>query len=205
MARHHFIFWATDLSLLGGSQLMPDHYPQMISWVMLAVAASMFVYGVLPSTWPPKWWPSPASGPNPTNIAAAPEIEIWEPIWKAIVHVAEVLGDSNNERGFPDALQAMRQAAIDGRIELRGRMQLPSSADYRNSDNYSAVYTYIPADYWRLSRIAVTAAAEFWSDNYHTAPESTFSWGKHGRDEPNHYAALLVNWDGVVKLWPKKQ
>jgi hypothetical protein len=111
------------------------------------------------------------------------------PIARLVAHVSNEIGEAAGTELFPATRRAIRQAALDGRIKLRGRKQI----DVPGKTEFSEVYTEIPAEYWKASVLNVLATDERHQPEYHTDPESVWAWGKRGIHEPNRYASILGN------------
>jgi len=136
-------------------------------------------------------------------LGRATSTQAWVPIANAIEHVSESIGDSAKAECFPDARQAIREAAYDGRILLRGRQQLPSRGNFRSRDAYSNLSTDIESNYWRNSVLNAYSTSPYQRLDYHTEPESLDAWGPLGPDERKHYADLAVREADLLRQWPK--
>jgi hypothetical protein len=78
------------------------------------------------------------------------------PIWKAVHHVAECLHERREDGdAFPKSRDALRQAAIDGKITIWGKKQL---ALVSASPMFDSCVTAIPQEYWRLHKITGIAS-----------------------------------------------
>jgi hypothetical protein len=119
-------------------------------------------------------------------------------IWKAIAHVALVLREKKNKDCLPQTRIAIRQAALDAKIRVRGRKQLNTSGPM----TFSEVHSDVPASYWANSTLNALSTEEQHSDDEHTFPEASHSWGPKGINEKNRYASLLVSMQEIESLWP---
>jgi hypothetical protein len=128
----------------------------------------------------------------------------WISIADAIQRVSESIGDTNKAGCYPDALAAIRAAAYDGKISMRGRKQLPSRGDFRSRDAYSDLRTDIESVYWRNSVLNAYSTSPQLPPDYHTQPESVKAWGPAGPDERNHYADLVVSALDLFRQWPTR-
>jgi len=141
--------------------------------------------------------------PNTTNPTKAPEADVnWRPIYRAIEHIGERIGDTNTADCLPDARLALRKAAHEKRIALQGRKEMPGSNGFRNRNSYSKVHTDIDSGYWSNSKINAYATSPDFQEDYHTEPETGLAWGPKGWDEKNHYANMRVNWADIIREWP---
>jgi hypothetical protein len=121
----------------------------------------------------------------------------WKPVHVAVEHVAERIGDS--ESSWPLARVALRQAAYDKRVRIRGRKQL---ADLLPKTTFAKIHTDIDSDYWAVSDLSPLATNSALDEFTHTLPQSAYAWGKRGLEEPMQCTQLLVNWDDVTREWP---
>jgi hypothetical protein len=140
-----------------------------------------------------KVWPA-------INFDEAPSADT--PIWRAVEHVRAAIDDREQDKCFPTTLKAIRQAALDQKIKLRGRRELDKGSDTRTS--FSEVRADIPYEYWKVSTIGALATDERCQDDVHTNPETAFAWGPKGIYEKNRYADLSVNMLEIKKAWPFK-
>ena len=129
----------------------------------------------------------------------------WISIADAIQLVSESIGDTNRAGCYPDTLAAIRAAAYDGKISIRGRKQLPSRGDFRSRDAYSDLRTDIESVYWRNSVLNAYSTSPQQQPDYHTQPESVKAWGPAGPDERNHYADLVVSALDLFRQWPTRR
>jgi hypothetical protein len=132
-----------------------------------------------------------------------PQQDGWIPIAEAIQHVSESIGDTNKAECYPDTLAAIRAAAYDKKISVRGRKQRPSRGDFRSRDAYSDLRTDIESAYWRNSDLNAYSTSSKQQLDYHTQPESPMAWGPSGPEERNHYADLVVSGLDLFRQWPK--
>jgi hypothetical protein len=125
----------------------------------------------------------------------------WRPIFMAIQHIRERIGDTNSEKCWPAARLALRQAAYDKRVKMRSRKQLPENNPHTGSE-YSEIFIDIDSDYWTNSDINALATSSDMQSHYHVDPQTAFAWGKQGIYERNRYAELKINWTDVLRGWP---
>jgi hypothetical protein len=83
---------------------------------------------------------------------------------------------------------------------MRGRKQL----DSKDGTRFSSIHTDIPKEYWENSTLSpLVVSPAFVDRDTHTNPETPYSWGAKGIYEANRYSSLLVEWNDVLRLWPK--
>lgn len=146
------------------------------------------------------------SGGDGARIQNLPPAPLYDfPIRRAIEYVAAWIGETSDDKKFwPKTRQAIRQAALDSKIKIRGRKQIDTHEQYRTI--FRDVYSDIPATYWENSAINVLATDQQFEDGDHTEPESmnAKSWGKEGILAINKYAGLRMNLDEIKREWPAK-
>jgi hypothetical protein len=117
-----------------------------------------------------------------------------------IDQIARVVGDKREARHYARTRLLIRQAALDGKLKIRGRREIASGDQYRTA--FTEVYTDVSPAYWANSVINVLATAAEFAEYYHTDPETVYAWGPKGIYEMNRYAGLRVNSDEVWQFWP---
>jgi len=116
-------------------------------------------------------------------------------MFEAVSHVAKHIGDTDAKECFPKARHAIRQAAINREIAIRGN----KSAAVMGS-GYAEVQTDIPHTYWETADIGPMATDKDADDQPpHTFPHK-FSNGMYG-DKIILYAKLRVKWREILKKW----
>jgi hypothetical protein len=128
-------------------------------------------------------------------------VDDWRPVFMAVQHIRERMGDSNAGKCWPATRLALRQEAYDKRVKMRGRKHLPEN-DPHNGSEYSAIFTDVDSEYWTTSEINALATSPDCQTNYHTDSQTAFAWGKLGMYERNRYAELRVNWADILREWP---
>jgi hypothetical protein len=140
----------------------------------------------------------------------------WDtPLWRAVAHVAEKIGEHADEltfeaaiaegkayrpKTYPQTRALIRQKALDGTLILWGRKQLDNQSPHDTQRRFSEVLTVIPSDYWASSKISPYGAVEQeFVNNPYTQPESRTSWP----NEQNSYADIRVSWQQVTGCWPE--
>ena len=122
----------------------------------------------------------------------------WVPLARIIERIASAIGDSRELEHYERTRLYIRQAALDGRLRLRGRHEIEVVGQDRT--NFSEVYTEIPSAYWKHSVINVVAIERTFEADRHTRPETVYAWGPKGLHEPNCYTGLQLNSDDVSQL-----
>lgn len=125
----------------------------------------------------------------------------WRPVFVAIQHIRERAGDGGADKCWPATRLALRQAAYDKRVTMKGRKHLPENNPHSGSE-YSSIFTDVESDYWATSEINALATSPDCQSDYHTDPQTAFAWGKRGMSERNRYAELRINWADVLREWP---
>jgi hypothetical protein len=133
---------------------------------------------------------------------ASQEVNEWRPMFETVAHVAHSIGDADASLCWSRSRNAIRQAAYDQRIRIRGRRQLANRRVTKGGD-YSDVQTDIDHDYWSKTEINALATSAEHQTDYHTDPETAYAWGPNGIDERNRYAELKASWPEVLKQWPE--
>jgi hypothetical protein len=124
----------------------------------------------------------------------------YRPICEAIKHISERTSD-DAAKFWPATRLALRQAAYDKRVKVRGRKQLPENNPHTGNE-YSDLFTDVDSSYWTTSEINVLATSADNQSMYHTDPQTAFAWGRQGIYERNRYVELKINWADVLKEWP---
>jgi hypothetical protein len=130
-----------------------------------------------------------------------PSVPVLRPLWEAVAYISKQIGDNDLKERFPKACREMRQAALDGKIKIRGT----KSAQLMGAGaSYSEMQTDVPAEYWETADIGALATSEEGDDMFpHTFPHQ-FSDGRFG-EQIFLYAKLCVNWREITRLWPPKR
>lgn len=131
----------------------------------------------------------PTIGKAPDTRKSNPQM----PIWKAVKHIAKVLGDSDKRGGYPVTLDAVRQAAQDGQIEIWGKRELPPPMEPGLS---SDEWTPIDPKFWRTHQINSLATEKTSEACVHSCSNPVI----YG--EQNACWSLLVRLSDVERVWP---
>jgi hypothetical protein len=138
------------------------------------------------------------AGPVPTIAATS----TWKPVHLAIQHISEKIGDRNAEDCFEGSRLALRQAAYDQRVRLRGKKQMSEPSPFSGRCDHSDIYTDVDSGYWTNTNINALATSPTMQSSYHVDPQTAYAWGKLGINERNRYYDLQVNWDDILREWP---
>jgi hypothetical protein len=132
--------------------------------------------------------------PTVGNASDPLELPPQMPIWKAVKRVAKVLGDTDRQGGYPATLDAIRQAALDGRIEIWGKRELPPPMEPGLS---SDEWTPINPMFWRTHQINSLASDKMSEGCLHTC-SNPLIYG-----EQNGCWSLRVRLPELEKIWAK--
>ena len=122
----------------------------------------------------------------------------WVPLWRIIGRIASAIGDSREPEHYAKTRLYIRQAALDGRLRIRGRHEIEIAG--QDGTKFSDVYTEIPQAYWKHSVINALATGATFEADRHTNPETVYAWGQKGLHETNCYSGLQLNSDDVSQL-----
>lgn len=97
-------------------------------------------------------------------------------IWEAIEWVAKSIGEIDHEHSFPEARRELRQAALDGRIEIFGRKEI-APPHMSAPEACVEVWSAISPGFWNDWRITEMAAGPLHDERPHTAAEEHIRTG----------------------------
>jgi hypothetical protein len=118
------------------------------------------------------------------------------PVWQAVQRIALINGEAKDTEYFPKSRQALRQAALDGEITLRGRKQIGSVESVHTK--FDGVFVDIPRTYWEEFKIGPYAAVE----NEHVNNPYTQQLVRMLGPLSHFYAELQAPRTDVDRLWP---
>jgi hypothetical protein len=128
-----------------------------------------------------------------------PTRESGVPIHRAVRHVAHCIGEVEGSAAhgdrFPRARDAIRQAAMNGSLKIRGRKQM---LDRWSSTLFSEVASRIPREYWKTHELTTLTASD---GNGARASVHTALKPPLFRTAGIGYSDLEVDWDEVSRLW----
>jgi hypothetical protein len=134
-------------------------------------------------------WPQPSSASGNS----------FKPIHEVIAYVAAKLEEQRGDKYFPKTRTAIRQQALDGKLKLRGRVQIEGPEE---ALAHREVHEDIPPSYWANTTFNVLAVDAEARELYHTYPENSSAWDIRGGKDKKHYASILADWRQVQQLWP---
>ena len=124
---------------------------------------------------------------------SAPQLSPQLPMWKAAKRIAKALGDTDKQGGYPDTLEAIRQVALDGHIEIWGRRELPPPMEPgRSSDEWTPIHPL----FWRTHQINSLATDKLSEDSIHSC-SNPIIYG-----EQNSCWSLRVRLSDIEQIWP---
>ncbi|MDF1627250.1 MAG: hypothetical protein P1U84_13270 [Parvibaculaceae bacterium] len=124
----------------------------------------------------------------------------WVPIWKAIEHVAEVLGDADEDQVYLPTRKALREKAIDGALNLRGRSKLREELNEIDDEAYDPDFETIPQDFWRLGELNAFAPSPLYENVQNNASPK---WIGEEQIGTAYYKQVQADMTEIEKLWPK--
>lgn len=162
-------------------------------WARFKTAIVIQRYGHLIGLGAPDRSADPGPGKfEPAYPNVGDRVYNW-PIWDVISRLGQFLGEDEQADCFPETRKAMRQAALDGRILIFGKRELPAPRTGFCSD----VWTLIPPEYWQSHLLNPMATGVLWFGHDHTAAEV------HSASVPkDRYWSLLLNPEEVYSKWP---
>src|ERR1700758_2033958 len=96
---------------------------------------------------------------SPAHLATTPRLQApttpspWVPLWRIIEQIASAIGDGPEPEHYAQTRRYIRQAALDGRVRIRGRHEIEVAGQQRTT--FSEIYAEIPSAYWKYSVINV--------------------------------------------------
>jgi hypothetical protein len=116
------------------------------------------------------------------------------PVWRAIEHVRAVIEDDDEHACYLRTQIALRQAALDRRITIFGRGEIPPP---KPAGYPSEIWTRIKPEYWENHKLTSLATSEGYSSHDHTIPDpySPYAFGER-------YWSLTCNREEIEKAWP---
>jgi len=109
-----------------------------------------------------------------------------------------IIGDTNEQDCYPETQRQIRQAAIEGRIEIWGKKEIPPR--HLSSPRISSeIWSKIPPEYWRDYRLSSLATGEMWDGHDHTWAEPHITRGILA----GVYWSLRVHRWEIEREWPR--
>ena len=135
----------------------------------------------------------PAIGDTPGPFESAPQLPPQLPMWKAAKRIAKALGDTDKQGGYSDTVEAIRQVALDGHIEIWGRRELPPPMEPgRSSDEWTPIHPL----FWRTHQINSLATDKMSEGSVHSC-SNPIIFG-----EQNSCWSLRVRSSDIEQIWP---
>ncbi len=123
------------------------------------------------------------------------------PMHEIVAHVVARIRDSDASKFWPGARRAIRQAALDGKIQIYGHKSEETGNSYATS--WSLVSTVVPQGYWELADITeVATSAEHAEELMHHTRPHRLSDGRFTLQKIVYYAKLTAKWGEVIRKWP---
>lgn len=118
------------------------------------------------------------------------------PMWKAVEYVRGVIGDDNLHGCYSEARRQIRQAALENRLEIWGRKEIPP-VTMSTPLGASGAWSKIEPDYWNQYELSSLAVGEHFEQRDHT-------WNEAFKNEVGQrYWELRVRKAQVERLWRK--
>ncbi|MDQ4419951.1 hypothetical protein OOT33_05790 [Sphingobium sp. DEHP117] len=116
------------------------------------------------------------------------------PIWKAVEYIRSIIDDDDEHGCFLRTQIALRQAALDERITIFGKAELPPP---KPAGHPSEIWTRIKPEYWEDHKFSHLITNDYWFGHDHTMRDPYSTYGFKER-----YWSLLVNKEQVEQTWP---
>lgn len=160
-------------------------------------ASFWFVCGATAGTWLTYFLYRDKAKDNVADHSSAQtaELQYVTPIHKAVDYVALRIDDSNSGNCYLATRHALRVAAKEGAITMRGKKKLKGSSEP------SALRTAIPPDFWNDQQLTLYSTEDRYRHWIHTEPE-TDSNNKRIGESKDQYWEILVSMHEVKKRWP---
>lgn len=187
-----------------GSRLLPEFGRSVIyDRVLHMLGPSLGTYGpsaVLVCVGLYLFWRSGGKSWRLTRDTAVSPSEI-APMHEVVAHVAARIGDSDAAKFWPGARRTVRQAALDGSVQIYGHKAEETGNSYATS--WSLVSTPVPRTYWELADITEIATSPQHADELlHSTRPHQLSDGRFTQERIGYYAKLTVRWSEVRQKWP---
>ncbi len=120
------------------------------------------------------------------------------PIWEAVEYVRQVIGDDDFQNCYPEARRQMRQAALEDRLEIWGRKEIPPIT-LSTPLGGSGAWSRIEPSYWAEHELNSLAIGQLFQEREHT-------WEEAFKNKIGHrYWELKVRRAQIERLWSVKQ
>jgi hypothetical protein len=120
------------------------------------------------------------------------------PIWKAVELVRQSIGDDDEHNCYPEARRQIRQAALEDRLEIWGRKEIPPNT-LTAPLGASGAWSKIEPSYWTEYELNSLAASEHFEGREHT-------WNEAIKNTiGQRYWELRVREAHVSRLWHQRE
>ena len=198
------VFWLLAAAWPVGGKILPEFLRSLLCDRIIQVLGSFLgTYGpsiALAGVGICLFWQSAGDKSKWTKKRGATENRVM-PMHEVVSRVAARIGDDNSEKFWPTARRAIRQAALDGEIQIFGHKS--EDTGRVNGTSWSLVSTPIPRTYWELADITETATYAGYADELmHSTREHQLSDGRFTNEKIAHYAKLTARYDEINEKWP---
>jgi hypothetical protein len=123
------------------------------------------------------------------------------PMHEIVAHVADRIADHDKAKLWPRARRTIRQAALDGQVQIYGHTC--EDTENSNGTSWSLVSTPVPQKYWELADITEVATSPQYAEElmHHTRPHR-LSDGRFTQQKIIYYAKLTAKARDVKRTWP---
>ena len=118
------------------------------------------------------------------------------PIWKAVLHVARIIHDTDEANCYPASRREIRQAAFDGRIEIWGRPTI-RLITLNQKPEPRDIWKAISREYWSDYKINEMAGSEQSQEHQHTDAEEHVRY----EIESGRYWTLRADEREIKRAW----
>jgi hypothetical protein len=115
------------------------------------------------------------------------------PMHMVVARVAARIPNKDASKFWPGARLAIRQAALNGEIQIYGHQS--EDTGNSNATSWSLVSTPVPRDYWELAEITeIATSPEHGEELLHQTRPHRLSDGRFTLQKIAYYAKLTANW-----------
>jgi len=123
------------------------------------------------------------------------------PMHEVVARVAALITDNDPAKFWPATRRVIRQAALDGDVQIYGHKSEDTGGSFRTS--WSLVTSPIPRTYWELADITeVATSAEHAEELMHNTRPHQLSDGRFTNEKIEYYAKLTAKRDDIRRKWP---
>jgi len=197
--------WASAMGLPDAAKWLADSPADIWGMVIGASVLSFSVAMVICSYRAAKFTaPKDTELPKQSRTTQVDEQEPTHdtPIYKAIDHIAAEIGDRDENECLPMARRALREAALNGRLQIWGR-----KSDSVGGNRWNQMITPIPKEYWEKAQIGALATSYeemYVSGEFPHTGSQQYPDGQYG-ERVHTYAQCRVSFNQILKCWPKTE